>query len=121
MSRNTITVRAAFRTARQAAKNGVAVAPLSSSNAQHHEPCRAARLLALGHLIQRLIDRGELRSHSDAARRLGITEGRMTQVMNLLLLAPAVQERLLIGELQCGERRLRKLTRYLAWKNQTEE
>jgi hypothetical protein len=56
---------------------------------------RVARLLALAHRFA-----GELRTRAvatmaDLAARRGITRPRMTQIMNLLLLAPDIQEELL--------------------------
>ena len=56
---------------------------------------RVARLLALAHRIDRMVHDGEIRNLSEAARRLGLTRARVTQVMNLLLLAPEIQEAIL--------------------------
>jgi hypothetical protein len=78
-------------------------------------PSRAARLLALAHHIERLIDEGALSGYADAARVLGVTRARMTQVMDLLLLPPAVQEGVLTGAVRASERRLRRLTRQTRW------
>jgi hypothetical protein len=58
-------------------------------------PARVAVMLALAHLIQRAIDRGELADQAAAARRLGLTRARLTQVLDLALLAPDVQEKVL--------------------------
>lgn len=58
-------------------------------------PARVAIKLALAHQIQRLIDRGEIRNQAEAARRLGVTRARLTQIMDLTLLAPDVQEEVL--------------------------
>ena len=46
-------------------------------------PSRAARMLALAHHVERLIEAGELTGYADAARGLGLTRARLTQVMNL--------------------------------------
>jgi hypothetical protein len=54
-----------------------------------------ARTLALAHTIDEMIRTGELRDLADAARAVGVTRARMTQIMNLLLLAPEIQEALL--------------------------
>ena len=48
---------------------------------------RVARLLALAHKIDSMIKDGELRDLAEAARVVGITRARMTQLMNLLLLS----------------------------------
>ena len=59
-----------------------------------HVP-RVARVLASAHEIDGMIQRGELRDLADAARALGLTRARVTQITNLLLLAPAIQEAVL--------------------------
>ena len=68
---------------------------------------RAARQLALAHHIERVIEAGTLTDYAAAARALGITRARLTQIMNLLLLAPDVQHRILVGEIDASERALR--------------
>ena len=52
-----------------------------------------------------------LRDHAAAARLLGISRARMTQVTNLLNLAPRLQEAIVMGELALKERELRGLAR----------
>ena len=47
--------------------------------------------------IERSIERGEVASYGEVARALGISRPRMSQVMDLLLLSPAVQERVLFS------------------------
>ena len=79
---------------------------------------RAARMLALAHHIDRLVEDGEIASVAEAARQLGMTRARMTQIMNLLLLSPVIQERLLSGE-ALSERSLRRVVAEPAWKGQT--
>ena len=56
---------------------------------------RIARLLALAHHIQDLIDTGQVKDLAEIAHRGHITRARMTQIMNLLLLAPDIQEDIL--------------------------
>jgi hypothetical protein len=60
-----------------------------------HRPARIAVTLALAHTIQRAIDRGEFRDQAEAARRLGVTRARMTQILDITNLAPDVQEEIL--------------------------
>ena len=81
-------------------------------------PGRAARMLALANFIERQIDAGTIPNYAIAARALGLTRARVTQVMNLLLLAPSVQERLLTGEITESERRLRRLVNQPDWSRQ---
>jgi|GEM_PF-870728 len=58
-------------------------------------PARVAVMLALARQIQRAIDRGKLADQAEAARRLGLTRARVTQPLDLTLLAPEIQEQLL--------------------------
>ena len=60
-------------------------------------PTALAMRLALAHYVERCIEDGTLASYADAARRLGITRARMTQVMDLLLLPGAESESILAG------------------------
>ncbi len=68
---------------------------------------RAARMLALAHYVERLVEEGSVASYADAARQLGVTRARMSQILNLLNLPPRVQEGLLLGDLHLSERRIR--------------
>jgi len=45
---------------------------------------------------KRQLDAGEVASQADIARREGLTRARVTQILNLLRLAPEIQERILI-------------------------
>jgi len=86
---------------------------------------RVARLLALAHRIDGLIAAGELRDLADAARLLGLTRARVTQITNLLLLAPEIQEEILELRLVSGrdtvtERHLRRVVNEPVWERQME-
>jgi hypothetical protein len=65
-------------------------------------PARIARQLALAHALRRRLERGEFADFADMARQLGFTRARVTQLMDLLLLAPEVQEEILFLELPRG-------------------
>ena len=56
---------------------------------------RITRLLALAHHIQELIDTGQVKDLAEVARRGHVSRARVTQIMNLLLLAPDIQEKIL--------------------------
>ena len=56
---------------------------------------RISRLLALAHHIQELLDTGQVQSLAEVACLGHVTRARMTQIMNLLLLAPEIQEAIL--------------------------
>lgn len=59
-----------------------------------HVP-RIARLMALAIRFDRLIAAGKLRDFADVARLGYVTRARATQVMNLMMLAPDIQEQIL--------------------------
>ena len=60
-------------------------------------PSKLAMRLALAYYVERCIEDGTLESYADAARRLGITRARMTQVMDLMLIGIRRQEEVLQG------------------------
>ena len=96
------TLRCQFRTARKPA-------PVTS---------RAAHMLALAHHVERLVEAGDIASYAEAARALGLTRARLTQVTNLLLLAPEIQERVLTGDQAGTERALRTVVGEANWQKQ---
>jgi len=51
--------------------------------------------MALAIRFDRLVERGEVRDYADLARLGYVTRARITQIMNLLNLAPDVQEAIL--------------------------
>lgn len=51
--------------------------------------------MALAIKFQDMVDRSEVRDYADLARLGYVTRARLTQIMNLLLLAPDIQEQLL--------------------------
>ena len=87
---------------------------------------RVARTLVLAHKIDGMIRAGELRNLAHAARVVGVTRARMTQVMNLLLLAPDIQEAILDlppvtnGRDPVSERALRRIVAETHWNRQIE-
>ncbi len=85
---------------------------------------RVARMLALAHKIDGMIRAGEFRDLADAARAVDVTRARMTQIMNLLLLAPKIQEAILDlppvtnGRDPISERALRRIVVHVNWEKQ---
>ena len=63
---------------------------------QQPRPSRLAYQLAFAYRVAREIDEGIFQNRAAAARRHGITRARMTQILNLLLLPPEVQEKILV-------------------------
>ncbi len=81
---------------------------------------RAALQLALAHHIERLVEVGELADYAAAARALGLTRARLTQVIKLGLLSPRIQELILCGKLRASERRMRAVVADPVWVDQFE-
>jgi hypothetical protein len=102
---------------------GLSRTPVAERPAATPRPLAVARMLALAHEIVRLIDEGMFTDQADAARVLGFTRARMTQLIDLTLLAPVVQEEILFAQVATGrdgvtERALRKLLRHVDWREQ---
>ena len=88
-------------------------------------PAKVAQMLALAHHLAAAIERGELTDQASIARTLGLTRARISQLLDLTLLAPAVQEAVLGLEAVDGrepltERRLRGVLRAGDWGAQGE-
>jgi len=86
-------------------------------------PARVAVMLALAHKVQQTIDDGKVRDRAEVARRLGFTRARVTHLMDLTLLAPDLQERVLDLEAVDGvepisERGLRAIAHAGTWDQQ---
>lgn len=87
---------------------------------------RVAKLLALAIRFQGLIDQGIVEDYSTLARLAKVSQPRITQIMNLLNLAPDIQEAILFlprvveGKTPIHEKLLRPITAELEWKGQRE-
>lgn len=81
---------------------------------------RVARMLALAYFIEKTIEDGTLADYAHAARVLQLSRARLSQVLNLKLLAPSIQAQILTGEIQTWERVLRKVLQTPVWKEQEE-
>ena len=85
---------------------------------------RVARLLALAHRFETLIRDGDVRDYAELARLGHVTRARLSQVMNLLNLAPDIQEAILLlapvveGDDPIYERQLRPIMAALDWPKQ---
>jgi hypothetical protein len=83
-----------------------------------------ARVLAFAHEIDRRVRADELADLAHAARVFGLTRARVTQITNLLLLAPAIQEEVLamppvtVGRDPITERTLRPIVAEPVWGRQ---
>jgi hypothetical protein len=84
---------------------------------------RITRLMALAIKLQDMVDRGEVHDYADIARLGYVTRARATQIMNLLLLAPDIQEQLLFANRADSvhvpsERHLRVVAAAVDWATQ---
>ena len=84
---------------------------------------RITRLMALAIKFQAMIEQGEVRDYADLARLGYVTRARLTQIMNLLLLAPTIQEEVLkmhdLGRKRSvSEREVRSVTCIADWDRQ---
>jgi hypothetical protein len=83
---------------------------------------RITRLVALAIKCQDMVDRGEVRDYAGLASLGYVTRARITQIMNLLLLAPDLQESLLFMDTSHGsprsERSIRSIAALPLWTDQ---
>ena len=92
----------------------------SSNSASRARPLRVAQMLACAHQMEAMITRAEIRDRAELAERFGFSRARITQLLDLLLLAPDLQEAILFGEVSRGrdpihEHSLRKIAREASW------
>jgi hypothetical protein len=85
---------------------------------------RVARLMALAIRCGEYVSTGAVADYAELARLGYVTRARMTQIMNLLNLAPDIQEEILFlpltmrGRDPIGERDLRPIAALLDWRKQ---
>jgi hypothetical protein len=84
---------------------------------------RISRLMALAITSQDMVDRGEVRDYADLARLGFVTRARLTQIMNLTLLEPDIQEEILgLRQVTCApifsERHVRSVIKFILWEHQ---
>ena len=77
-------------------------------------------MLALAHKTQQAIARGAVHDRAEVARRLELTRARVTQLLDLTLLATNIQEEILFLESFDGiepitEQQLRQPSRNMRW------
>jgi len=85
---------------------------------------RVTKLMALAIRFDGLIKRGDVRDYADLARLGYVTRARITQIMNLLNLAPDIQEEILFlprtvkGRDPIREKHLRPIAAVSHWNRQ---
>ena len=73
----------------------IAAAPTAAPDLPTVRVPRVARLMALAIRLDGLIRTGAIRDQAEVARVGRVSRARVSQIMNLLFLAPEIQERLL--------------------------
>ncbi len=87
---------------------------------------RISRMMALAIHFQKLLSDGVVQDYADIARLTGVTRARVTQIMNLTLLAPEIQEIILfLPNIQAdkngmSEKRMRSILIDPTWESQKE-
>jgi hypothetical protein len=82
------------------------------------------KLMALAIRLDHLLAAGQIKDQAEIARTAGITRARVTQILNLLLLAPDIQTQILQlpgespGHVLTTERDLRTVTQSPNWREQ---
>jgi hypothetical protein len=85
---------------------------------------RITRLLALAIKMDGMLQRGEVKNYAELAVLGHVSRARITQIMDLLYLAPDIQESILFltesghGNSAIHERHLRQLLRATGWEEQ---
>ena len=82
---------------------------------------RTRRLLALALKMEQMIQEGTVKNYRELAHLGQVSRARITQVMNLLQLAPDIQEEILLGntpEDRLRESAIRKLSGVILWSEQ---
>lgn len=119
-----VSVRVHFET-RRSGRKAIRVGPAPETPPPGRVP-RVTRLMALAIRFDHLIRTGEVRDMAELARLGMVTRARVSQIMNLLLLAPAIQEALMYLEpVESGrdpitERDLRPIAAVSDWSRQSQ-
>jgi len=85
---------------------------------------RISRLMALAIRMEQLVREGRVADYADLARLAHVTRARITQIMNLLHLAPDIQEAILFlprtdgSRAPIAERHLRPIAAVIDWRKQ---
>jgi hypothetical protein len=85
---------------------------------------KIARLMALAIRFDELLQRGEVKDYAELARLGHVTRARVTQIMNLLMLAPDIQEAILFlpavesGDDPVKEWQVRPIAAEASWERQ---
>jgi hypothetical protein len=84
---------------------------------------RVARILALAHHFDRLIEQGVVKDYADIARLTKLSRARVAQIMTLKFLAPSIQEEIAwlpnsFGKDKVQEKAVRRIAMMVDWDEQ---
>jgi hypothetical protein len=84
---------------------------------------RIARILALAHHFDKLIDQGVVKDYADIARLTQLSRARVAQIMTLKFLAPSIQEEIAwlpnsYGKDTVQEKAVRRIAMIADWDEQ---
>ncbi len=102
----------------------VAAEPKGQANSVAGRVRRITKLMALAIKFDEMIRDGVVKDQAELARLGFVTRARVTQIMNLLNLAPEIQETLLdLKQAQAGkegltERQIRRVVEVVNWRTQ---
>ena len=88
---------------------------------------RISKLMALAIRYEQMLNDGVVQSQTELAELLHVSQPRMTQIMNLLHLAPEIQEEILFfsevtaGAVRSTERDLREVVAHCNWNDQMQD
>lgn len=97
--------------------------PMEQAQAAGRIP-RVAKLMALAIRCDQLLQSGAVPDASALARLARVSQPRMTQILNLTMLAPDIQEKLLLldpveeGKPEVSEKGLRRVCAEVGWEQQ---
>ena len=122
-----ITVKRKVQLTREAhGRRRVGAAKKKSTPAQAGRIPRISRLMAVAIRLERLLLTGEVSDVTELARLGHVTQPRMSQILNLALLAPDIQEELLFlprieaGKATIHEKMMRPIAAEIDWDKQRE-
>jgi hypothetical protein len=119
MTNCNLVVEFSLKPKRRGRKAGPKRVPLTSGKLP-----RITRLMGLAIKFDGLLREGVVQDYAELARLGHVTRARMTQIMNLLNLAPDIQEEILFlpavttGRDPVAERNLRRVTAIVRWDRQ---
>jgi hypothetical protein len=99
----TLTCRIQFGREAQGGRTTIESQPAKAKSVPTGRVPRVARLMALAIRLDGLIRSGELPDQATVARLGRVSRARVTQIMNLLFLAPDIQEQLLFHSVAASE------------------